>query len=132
MPGNTLLQKKVVKPLKATCDSLKINEIRWRFYSPKCIDYESTTEFPYLGKSKCRTGGYSKILIIVGNNTHEITYVSYLGNERKSSMFDCTSGKYYKTFAEINTNEGPCFDEKGKPRISILYGNERIHLGHLF
>ena len=134
MPPKTVLKKKIETPLREACDYMKLREVEWRFYSPKGINFDIPTDNspPFLTTRRKGAFGYSKILLIVGEDTHEISYVNHIGKEKCKSIFDNTSEKYYKTFAEINDNEGPCFDENGKPRISVLYGNDRIHIGHLF
>ena len=142
----TELEKRVERPLTSITDARKLRELQWRFYertNPHTyIDKNTHTTLPaYLTDTQKMGYGYSKILLLVGQDTHEVSYAAYKSNsdglpidtkEKKHWIFDHTTKAYYRSFGHINSIVGPCLNEKGQPRLSVIYKNERIHLGSLF
>lgn len=142
----TALEKMLERPLTSVSDQRKLRELQWRFYQPTnlhtYIDKKTHTNLPaYLTNSEKMGYGYSKMLLLVGQETHEVSYASYKSNkedrcldskEKKHWIFDHTTKAHYRSFGHINSIVGPCLNKKGQPMLSVMYKNERIHIGHLF
>lgn len=142
----TVLEKMLERPLISVSDARKLRELQWRFYEPTnrhtYIDKNMHTNLPtYLTDTQKMGYGYSKMLLLVNQETHEISYAAYKSNsdgrtidtkEKKHWIFNHTTKAHYRSFGHINSVVGSCLNKKGQPVLSVMYKNQRIHLGHLF
>lgn len=128
------IEKKAEKPLSYLNDASRLRELQKRFSPHNRVIINHSNGNCYLSDRTSRSHiPYSKMLLIVDGETHEISYkYKHIGNKLYYTIFNNNMKKSYDSFKDIHRMVGSCLNEKGQPTLSVMYRNQRIHLGHLF